>query len=129
MGAIVRPIGSFSVPRANGTNGDAGADGDAAQSTEEQPDINEIINNLEEFVQRPAKRNVVFKCRITRDKKGVDRGMYPTYFLHLEKDDVKRVRCDHVRPRLICRIPLRTCINHPARAPQARGGKRRGIGR
>ena len=31
------------------------------------------------------------KCRITRDKKGMDRGMYPTYFLHMEKDDGKKV--------------------------------------
>lgn len=93
LNAIVRP---FSVPRANGTNGDAPAR-DATASSEEQPDINEIINNLEEFVQRPAKRNIVYNCRITRDKKGVDRGMYPTYFLHLEKDDVKRVCFSHLR--------------------------------
>jgi len=32
------------------------------------------------------------KCRITRDKKGVDRQMFPTYFLHLEKDDGKKVK-------------------------------------
>ncbi len=64
---------------------------DATMLTIDQPDINEIINNLEDFVQRPALRNVIYKCRITRDKKGVDRNMYPTYFLHLEKDDVKRV--------------------------------------
>uniref|UniRef100_A0A9J2Q1R0 Tubby-like protein n=1 Tax=Ascaris lumbricoides TaxID=6252 RepID=A0A9J2Q1R0_ASCLU len=57
----------------------------------EYPDINEIITNLEQFVMAPAKRNVTYKCRITRDKKGVDRGIYPTYFLHLEKDDEKRV--------------------------------------
>ncbi|MFH4976859.1 hypothetical protein AB6A40_003568 [Gnathostoma spinigerum] len=57
----------------------------------EHPDLNEIITNLDEFVMAPAKRNVNYKCRITRDKKGVDRGMYPTYFLHLEKDDEKRI--------------------------------------
>ncbi|KAI0208776.1 Tub domain-containing protein [Lamellibrachia satsuma] len=47
--------------------------------------------NLEEFVYRPAPQGVTIKCRITRDKKGVDRGMYPTYFLHMERDDGKRV--------------------------------------
>ncbi|VDM44119.1 unnamed protein product [Toxocara canis] len=41
----------------------------------EYPDINEIITNLEQFVMAPAKRNVTYKCRITRDKKGVDRGI------------------------------------------------------
>lgn len=39
----------------------------------------------------PARRNITFKCRITRDKKGVDKGIYPTYYLHLEKDEDKRV--------------------------------------
>jgi len=51
--------------------------------------------NLEEFVYRPAPQGVTIKCRITRDKKGVDRGMYPTYFLHMERDDGKRV--SHLR--------------------------------
>ena len=51
----------------------------------------EITENLDEFVLKPAPQGVTIKCRITRDKKGVDRGMYPTYFLHMERDDGKRV--------------------------------------
>lgn len=51
----------------------------------------EITENLDEFVLKPAPQGVTMKCRITRDKKGVDRGMYPTYFLHMERDDGKRV--------------------------------------
>lgn len=47
--------------------------------------------NLEEFVLRPAPRGVTIKCRITRDKKGMDRGLYPTYFMHMEKEDGKKV--------------------------------------
>ncbi|XP_064629654.1 tubby protein homolog isoform X2 [Lineus longissimus] len=47
--------------------------------------------SLEEFVMKPAPQGVTMKCRITRDKKGVDRGMFPTYYLHLERDDGKRV--------------------------------------
>ena len=39
----------------------------------------------------PAPQGTTIKCRITRDKKGMDRGMYPTYFLHMEKDDGKKV--------------------------------------
>ncbi|XP_031714935.1 tubby-related protein 3 isoform X1 [Anarrhichthys ocellatus] len=49
------------------------------------------VDNPEEFVLRPAPRNVTVKCRITRDKKGMDRGLYPTYFMHMERDDGKKV--------------------------------------
>lgn len=49
------------------------------------------IDDLEGFVLKPAPQGVTIKCRITRDRKGVDRGMYPTYFLHLERDDGKKV--------------------------------------
>ncbi|XP_030638222.1 tubby-related protein 3 [Chanos chanos] len=49
------------------------------------------VDNLEEFVLRPAPRGVTVKCRITRDKKGMDRGLYPTYFMHLEKEDGKKL--------------------------------------
>ncbi|KAK1798017.1 hypothetical protein P4O66_000491 [Electrophorus voltai] len=50
------------------------------------------VGDLEEFTLRPAPQGVTVKCRITRDKKGMDRGMYPTYYLHLERDDGKKVR-------------------------------------
>jgi len=49
------------------------------------------IEDLEEFVLRPATQKVTMKCRITRDKKGVDRGIYPTYYLHLEREDGRKV--------------------------------------
>ncbi|CAK6950019.1 tubby-related protein 3 isoform X2 [Scomber scombrus] len=49
------------------------------------------VTNLEEFVLRPAPRGNSVKCRITRDKKGMDRGLYPTYFMHMEREDGKRV--------------------------------------
>lgn len=39
----------------------------------------------------PAKHGTLYKCRIARDRKGMDRGFYPTYFLHLEKDYGKKV--------------------------------------
>ncbi|KAG8567870.1 hypothetical protein GDO81_013810 [Engystomops pustulosus] len=48
------------------------------------------IDDLKDFALRPAPRSIMFQCRITRDKKGVDRGLYPTYYLHLERDDGKR---------------------------------------
>nr|XP_025967651.1 tubby-related protein 1 [Dromaius novaehollandiae] len=39
------------------------------------------VGNLEEFVLRPAPQGLTVKCRVTRDKKGMDRGLYPTYLL------------------------------------------------
>lgn len=50
------------------------------------------VDDLEEFTLRPAPQGITVKCRITRDKKGMDRGMYPTYYLHLEREDGKKVR-------------------------------------
>ncbi|XP_047192117.1 tubby-related protein 3 isoform X3 [Scophthalmus maximus] len=49
------------------------------------------VANLEEFVLCPAPRGVTVKCRISRDKKGMDRGLYPTYFMHMEREDGKKV--------------------------------------
>lgn len=54
------------------------------------PSLNER-EELEAFALRPAPQNRDMKCRITRDKRGLDRGMYPTYYLHLEREDHKRV--------------------------------------
>ena len=47
--------------------------------------------NIEQFVLQPANKKMHYKCRITRDKKGMDRGFFPTYFLHLERDYGKKV--------------------------------------
>ncbi|XP_064794890.1 tubby-related protein 3-like isoform X2 [Oncorhynchus masou masou] len=49
------------------------------------------VDNLEEFVVRPAPRGVTVKCRISRDKKGMDRGLYPTYFMHMEREDGRKL--------------------------------------
>lgn len=49
------------------------------------------LDDLEEFVFAPAPQGATIKCRITRDKKGVDRNIFPTYFLHMERDDGKKV--------------------------------------
>lgn len=51
----------------------------------------DIEGNVEKFVLQPATQKVLYKCRITRDRKGMDRGLYPTYFLHLERDYGKKV--------------------------------------
>ncbi|XP_037087661.1 tubby protein homolog [Pollicipes pollicipes] len=49
------------------------------------------MDAMEQFVMEPAAQGVHVKCRVTRDKRGMDRGFYPTYFLHMEKDDGKKV--------------------------------------
>ncbi|XP_072510127.1 tubby-related protein 3 isoform X2 [Notamacropus eugenii] len=48
------------------------------------------VENLEDFAFRPAPRGITVKCRITRDKKGMDRGLYPTYYMHLERDENRK---------------------------------------
>nr|XP_013055412.2 tubby-related protein 3 isoform X1 [Anser cygnoides] len=48
------------------------------------------VENLEDFALRPAPRGITIKCRITRDKKGMDRGLFPTYYMHLERDDNRK---------------------------------------
>ncbi|CAL8073117.1 unnamed protein product [Calicophoron daubneyi] len=45
--------------------------------------------NLEEFILQPGPQGNTIRCRITRDKRGVDRGLFPTYYLHMEQDDRK----------------------------------------
>lgn len=50
-----------------------------------------ITENLFEFVFKPAPQDLTVKCRITRDKRGMDKGMYPTYFMHFERDDGKKL--------------------------------------
>ncbi|XP_050691142.1 tubby protein homolog [Eriocheir sinensis] len=46
---------------------------------------------VEQFVIEPAKEGTLVKCRISRDRKGMDRGLFPTYFLHVERDDGKKM--------------------------------------
>ncbi|XP_061061904.1 tubby-related protein 3 isoform X2 [Eubalaena glacialis] len=67
---------------------DTGASGTAAQHTDSQ--LGEI-ESLEGFAYSPAPRGVTVKCRITRDKKGMDRGLFPTYYMHLEKDENRKI--------------------------------------
>lgn len=49
------------------------------------PDGDRIIN-LNEFVMKPAPEGVCIKCRVQREKKGMERSMYPSYFLFLEME-------------------------------------------
>nr|XP_061807935.1 tubby protein homolog [Nerophis lumbriciformis] len=49
------------------------------------------LEDLEAFALRPAPRETTIQCRVTRDRRGMEKGMFPTYYLHMEKDDGKRV--------------------------------------
>ncbi|KAI1702741.1 tub family domain-containing protein [Ditylenchus destructor] len=54
-------------------------------------EVADIVNNLDQFVVEPTKKNVTLKCKITRGRKGVDKGIFPIYYCHLEKSDGRRV--------------------------------------
>lgn len=72
----------------------------AVQPSNDQPNLTrtpiieaegDVAGNIDKFVLEPAIQKLHYKCRITRDRKGMDRGLYPTYFLHLERDYGKKV--------------------------------------
>ncbi|NP_001092462.1 tubby-related protein 3 [Bos taurus] len=79
-----RPGSASSQKPAPGT----GASGTASPHSDIQPGE---IEDLEGFAYSPAPRGVTVKCRITRDKKGMDRGLFPTYYMHLEKDENRKI--------------------------------------
>ncbi|XP_007941186.1 tubby-related protein 2 [Orycteropus afer afer] len=46
--------------------------------------------NMEAYVLRPALRGHTVQCRINRDKHGVDKGMFPFYYLYQEAADGRK---------------------------------------
>ncbi|KAK1901899.1 Tubby-related protein 1 [Dissostichus eleginoides] len=44
------------------------------------------FDNLEKFVIEPAPQGVTVKCRVTRDQRGMDKGFYPLYYIHLDNE-------------------------------------------
>lgn len=63
------------------------------------------VDDLKAFALRPAPRDVTIQCRVTRDRRGMEKGIYPTYYLHLEKEDGKRVGafiCSLIVVLLVC---------------------------
>uniref|UniRef100_A0A8C6UEW0 Si:dkey-220f10.4 n=1 Tax=Neogobius melanostomus TaxID=47308 RepID=A0A8C6UEW0_9GOBI len=61
------------------------------------------VEDLEKFALRPAPKEVTIQCRVTRDRRGMEKGMFPTYYLHLEKEDGKRVFLMAGRKRKKCK--------------------------
>ncbi|XP_044304077.1 tubby protein-like [Varanus komodoensis] len=48
------------------------------------------VDDVEAFVLKPAPQGIVVQCRITRDRKGMDKGIFPFYYLHLETENGKK---------------------------------------
>lgn len=69
-------------------NGAAAGNGSYGRGSEPEGDV---TGQVEQFVMQPAAQGVLYKCRITRDRKGMDRGFYPIYYLHLERDYGKKM--------------------------------------
>ncbi|KAG7506406.1 hypothetical protein JOB18_004992 [Solea senegalensis] len=61
------------------------------------------VEDLEKFALHPAPRDVTIQCRVTRDRRGMEKGIYPTYYLHMEKEDGKRVFLMAGRKRKKCK--------------------------
>ncbi|XP_060884548.1 tubby protein homolog [Labrus mixtus] len=61
------------------------------------------VEDLEKFALRPAPRDMTIQCRVTRDRRGMEKGIYPTYYLHMEKEDGKRVFLMAGRKRKKCK--------------------------
>ena len=57
------------------------------------------ITNLPDLVFQTPPESAVVKCRITRDKHGLDKHMYPVYQLHLEWEAGARVSRLGRKPR------------------------------
>lgn len=81
---------SISKTGGNGGNNIAKDEGDGNTSESLEPE-GDLIGNIEHFVMQPAPQGVLYKCRITRDRKGMDRGLFPIYYLHLERDYGKKI--------------------------------------
>lgn len=79
-------IGSAPVTPATHTGKPPKANTPGANDTE-----GDISGQVEQWVLQPAAQGCLYKCRITRDRKGMDRGLFPLYYLHLERDYGKKV--------------------------------------
>ncbi|TNN76425.1 Tubby-related protein 1 [Liparis tanakae] len=58
--------------------------GKGKKKKERSPSPEIEFDNLEKFVMDPAPQGVTIKCRVTRDQRGMDKSLYPTYYFHLD---------------------------------------------
>ncbi|XP_023271892.1 tubby-related protein 1-like [Seriola lalandi dorsalis] len=64
--------------------------GKGKKKKERSPSPEIEFDDLEKFVMDPAPQGTTIKCRVTRDQRGMDKSLYPLYYLHL--DNEKKVR-------------------------------------
>ncbi|XP_063669335.1 tubby-related protein 1 [Pan troglodytes] len=74
------------VTKNSNQKGKAKGKGKKKAKEERAPSPPVEVDEPREFVLRPAPQGRTVRCRLTRDKKGMDRGMYPSYFLHLDTE-------------------------------------------
>ncbi|XP_070814382.1 tubby-related protein 1 [Chaetodon trifascialis] len=60
--------------------------GKGKKKKERSPSPEIEFDDLEKFVMEPAPQGVTIKCRVTRDQRGMDKSLYPLYYLHLDND-------------------------------------------
>ncbi|XP_066252049.1 protein king tubby [Euwallacea similis] len=83
-GNLINPLGDYSdIVNDNQASGSL-----SPGSLEIEGDIPN--DDVAAFVMEPALPRVLYRCRIARDRRGVDRGLFPTYFLQLERSKGRR---------------------------------------
>ncbi|TKS70729.1 Transcriptional enhancer factor TEF-5 [Collichthys lucidus] len=60
--------------------------GKGKKKKERSPSPEIEFDDLEKFVIQPAQQGVTVKCRVTRDQRGMDKSLYPLYYLHLDNE-------------------------------------------
>ncbi|KAL7407328.1 hypothetical protein ABVT39_006971 [Epinephelus coioides] len=60
--------------------------GKGKKKKERSPSPQIEFDDLENFVMSPAPQGVTVKCRVTRDQRGMDKSLYPLYYLHLDNE-------------------------------------------
>ncbi|GIX83480.1 hypothetical protein CEXT_521261 [Caerostris extrusa] len=86
-----------------------GSDTPKLQSLEMDDCLGKLENFLEDlpaFATEPCPQGVTVRCRIARDKKGMDRGMFPTYFCTWRQDGRKVFLLAARKRKKICDIQL-----------------------
>lgn len=91
----ILPDNAQSAPKSEYSSIDNQPESASSRNTTNSYSANEaegdVSGSIEQWVLTPGKQGVLYKCRITRDKKGMDRGLFPIYYLHLERDTGKKI--------------------------------------
>ena len=101
---VVRPWAPTTIP----TNGSTPTVDQYNTKTEDTDDPNSpsialalrslfelITEDLDKFVYTPAPNGLGdIQCRITRDKRGMEKGLFPTYYMHVERPGDGKKVCD-----------------------------------